>query len=87
MRVITSRWFLLIAFLVLAFLVIVTDPDFFNPLDITTFPKPHHEQLFVLMIFMGGFAVLSSNATHRGLVFVIAVAATLLAISTFIIPP
>jgi hypothetical protein len=36
---------------------------------------------------MGGFAVLSPNATHRGLVFIVAVAATLLAISTFIIPP
>lgn len=84
---ITSRWFLLVVFFLLAFAVIVTDPDFFNPFDITSFPKPHHEQLFVVLIVLAGFTLLSPNATHRALVFLVALAATLLAISTFIIPP
>ncbi len=81
-----SRGFLIIAFVLLAISVIVTDPDFFNPKDVLP-TAPHHEQLFIVLVVLAGFTVSAPNQTHRLLLFGVALAATLLSISTFIIPP
>ncbi len=83
---VTTRAFLILAFVILAIFVIITDPDFFNVKDLTP-TAPHHEQLFVALIVLAGFTVAAPTQTHRFLLFLIALALTLLSIATVVIPP